>query len=701
VPDPGAHGPASEGVRPTGGGGAGAAAVTGAVAGAVPAAGAGGVAGREASSERSPEASGRSAEFRAHGSSSAHGKELVALVVGALGVVYGDIATSPLYAIKQCFFGAARVPVDEPNVLGILSLIVWSLVLVVSIKYLAIVMRADNRGEGGILSLMSLARPEAGVAGPAGARRRKSRGRLVVLGLFGAALLYGDGMITPAISVLSAVEGLEVVTPTFEPYVVPITVGVLLALFMVQKRGTAGVGAVFGPVTCVWLLALAALGVRGILMEPSVLRAVNPLYAAEFFIRNGSTGFFVLGAVFLVVTGGEALYADMGHFGKRPIQIAWFVLVFPALILNYFGQGALVLRDGAAAHNPFYLLAPEWAIYPLVVLATSAAIIASQAMITGAYSLTRQAMQLGYCPRLSIEQTSEQRIGQVYMPSINWMLCICTLGLVLGFREADNLAAAYGIAVTTTMVITTILFYVVARDRWGWPLWLAGLVTLTFLAMDGAFFAANAVKIAAGGWFPLAVALVVYTLMANWKRGRRILSEKVRTSDLPIETFLRDIGSYSPVRVPGTAVFMTRDVHGTPLSLLHNIKHNHVLHKRVVILTITVEEVPHVPRKECVTVEALGYGCWRIVARYGFMQDPNVPEILDLAGEQGLEFQLTRTTFFLSRETLVPRNIDALNFWSFWREKLFTTMSRNSQSATAFYRIPPDRVVEMGTQVEL
>ncbi len=648
-----------------------------------------------------PDASARSAEFRAHGSDTAHGKELLGLVIGALGVVYGDIATSPLYAMKQCFFGMSSVPVTTPNVLGVLSLIVWSLVLVVSIKYLALVMRADNRGEGGILSLMALARPEAGVAGPAGAKRRKSRGRLVFLGLFGAALLYGDGMITPAISVLSAVEGLEVVTPTFQPYVVPITVGVLLALFMVQKRGTAGVGAVFGPVTCLWLLAISALGVRGILLEPGVLAAVNPVHAAEFFVRNGSAGFFVLGAVFLVVTGGEALYADMGHFGKRPIQIAWFVLVFPALLLNYFGQGALVLRDGEAAHNPFFLLAPDWALYPLVVLGTSAAIIASQAMITGAYSLTRQAMQLGYCPRLSIEQTSEQRIGQVYMPSINWMLCVCTLGLVLGFRTADNLAAAYGIAVTTTMVITTILFYVVARDRWKWPLWLAGLVALIFLAMDGAFFAANIVKIAAGGWFPLAVAAVIYLLMATWKRGRRILSEKVRTSDLPLETFLRDIGSYSPVRVPGTAVFMTRDAHGTPLSLLHNIKHNHVLHKRVVILTITVEEVPHVPRKECLTVESLGHGVWRLVARYGFMQDPSVPEILALAGEQNLEFQLQRTTFFLSRETLVPSDIDALNFWSFWRERLFTAMSRNAQSATAFYRIPPDRVVEMGTQVEL
>jgi KUP system potassium uptake protein len=642
-------------------------------------------------------------DLPAHGGESAHGRTLALLVVGALGIVYGDIATSPLYAMRQCFVGDPGIAPTSSNVLGVLSLIVWSLVLVVSVKYLALMLRADNRGEGGILSLMALARPETTMPGAASGRRttRVSRGRLVAIALFGAALLYGDGMITPAISVLSAVEGLEIVTPALEPYVVPITVVLLLGLFFMQKRGTAGIGALFGPLTLLWLVLLAALGIRGILMHPSVLQAVNPVHAARFFVLNGSTGFWVLGSVLLVVTGAEAVYADMGHFGKRPIQIAWFTAVFPALLLNYFGQGALVLTTPSAVENPFYLLAPGWMLYPAVFLATCAAIIASQAMITGAYSVTRQAMQLGFCPRLSVEQTSESRIGQIYMPSVNWFLMVCTLALVLGFRSSDNLAGAYGIAVTTTMVITTVLFYVVARDVWGWSWLLAGSVTLTFLAIDVAFFTANIVKIGSGGWFPLTVGFVVWGLMTTWKRGRRILSQKVRTSDLPLETFLRDIGSYSPVRVPGTAVFMTRELAGTPLSLLHNIKHNHVLHKRVVVLTIVVEEIPHVVREERVKVDSLGQGCWRIIARYGFMQDTSVPEILELAGEHGLEFQLERTTFFLSRETLVPSGVDAFNVWAFWRERLFTFMSRNSQSATAYYRIPPNRVVEMGTQVEL
>ncbi len=619
------------------------------------------------------------------------GRYLYLLTLTALGVVYGDIGTSPLYAIRECFYGEFGIPVSHANVLGVLSLILWSLILVISFKYLVFITRADNRGEGGILALMSLVAPA-----------RDARGKraliLVAMGIFGAALLYGDGMITPAISVLSAVEGLGVATTLFDPYIIPITIVILIGLFFFQSRGTASVGAIFGPITLVWFAVLAVLGVVSIAGHPAVLAAVSPTYAAVFFVRNGLPGFFVLGAVFLVVTGGEALYADMGHFGRRPIRLGWFAIVLPALLLNYFGQGALLLANPEAAHNPFYRMAPGWALYPLVALATLATIIASQAVISGSFSLTMQAIQLGYSPRLNIEHTSAEEIGQIYIPSINWILMLATIGLVLGFKSSTNLAAAYGVAVTTTMVITTLIFYVVARRLWNWSVLKAGSLCVFFLCFDLSFFGANLLKVTDGGWFPLLVAGIVFTVLMTWKRGRQILQGRLSAAAVPIDFFKRNVLADAPIRVPGTAVFMTGNPNTTPPALLHHLQHTKVLHERIILLTVVTEEIPHVAPDDRLDVSDLGDGFYVMTIHYGFMQDPNVPRELMRAKKFGFDYKPMQTSFFLGRERLLATKKAGM---AIWREHLFAFLSRNSQPATAFFHLPPNRIVELGMQVEL
>jgi KUP system potassium uptake protein len=624
------------------------------------------------------------------------GRALAGLALTALGVVYGDIGTSPLYAMKEAFAGDFGIPPIPENILGILSLIVWSLNFIVSFKYIAIVMRADNRGEGGILALMALVRGKGG--SPAGVRRV-----LIMFAIFGAALLYGDGVITPAISVLGAVEGLSVATPAFQEFVVPITVAILLGLFMLQRRGTAGIGAVFGPIMLVWFIAIAALGIHGILMEPSVLRAINPWYAVDFFIRDGRQAYLILGAVVLVLTGAEALYADMGHFGKRPIRVAWFTIVLPALLLNYFGQGALLLRNPQAAQNPFYSLVPSKLLIPMVILASTAAVVASQALISGAFSLTRQAVQLGYSPRVTIRHTSSTEVGQIYIPQVNQLLAIACIWLVISYRSSTNLAAAYGIAVTGTMMITTLLFYEVARHRWHWPLWKAGWLAGLFLFVDAAFFGANVVKVTHGGWFPLAVGAVIFTLMMTWKQGRLILGNIMRENGLPIDLFLQDIGRRQPPRVPGVAVFLTSDTAGAPPVLLHHLKHNKVLHERVILLSMVTQEIPVVADADRVQCSELGQGFFKVVAHYGFMETPDVPTVIRSLSHPGphgspVTVNLMQTTFYLGRETLIATGTSKM---AKWRKKLFILMTRNAQPATAFFGLPPNRVVELGAQIQL
>jgi KUP system potassium uptake protein len=620
---------------------------------------------------------------------------LAVLALGALGIVYGDIGTSPLYSLRECFSGPHGIAPTHEHVLGVLSLIFWALFIIISVKYLLFVMRADNRGEGGILALLALVMKR-----PKGSTEvRPGRSLLWMLGLFGAALLYGDGLITPAVSVLGAVEGLKVATPFFEPFIVPITLVIIGVLFLVQRKGTGGIGIVFGPVMCLWFVVIAVLGVKELVHNPAVLWALSPVYGVRFLFENGFHGYLVLGSVFLVVTGGEALYADMGHFGYRPIRMAWFTLVLPALMLNYLGQGALLLRVPEAARNPFYLLAPKWGLYPLVVLAMCAAVIASQALISGAFSLTRQAMQLGYCPRMEVVHTSAEEQGQIYLPGINWALMVGVVLLVVGFRSADALAGAYGIAVTATMGITTMLTYVVAREHWGVRRSVALPIAGAFLGVDLAFFGANLVKVAEGGWFPLVLAACIFTLMTTWKRGREILGAKMRAASMDLKDLLESFqGEHPPLRVPGTAVFMTSNPEGTPAALLHNLKHNKVMHEQVVLLTIFPEEVPHVPGEERVEVQSLEQGFTRIIARYGFMDHPSIPDILKRGREKGLQFQLMSTSFFLGRETLIPSKKPGM---AIWREALFAMMSRNARPATAFFRIPPNRVVELGAQVEL
>ena len=611
--------------------------------------------------------------------------------LGALGVVYGDIGTSPLYAMRECFSGSHPIAATPTNVLGVLSLIFWALIIVISVKYLLFVLRADNRGEGGILALMSLARPRSeGLKG--------TRWLLIGIGLFGAALLYGDGVITPAISVLSAVEGIKVAAPGFERAVLPTTIAILIGLFFFQKRGTGGLGVIFGPVMLVWFVTLAILGISHIIRDLRVFGAINPLRAVEFFATNRVQGFLTLGTVFLVVTGGEALYADLGHFGKRPIRLAWFVMVLPALLLNYFGQGALLLRTPEAAPSLFFRMAPEWALYPLVGLATGATVIASQALISGVFSLTSQAVQLGYIPRLEIQHTSARERGQIYIPAVNWALMVACIALVAGFQTSSNMAAAYGIAVTATMVITTILLFAVERKLWGWPLAGALLFSGFFLVIDLAFFGANIVKIAHGGWFPLVVAALIFTLMTTWQRGRKILYDRIQETAFSDKDFLESIARHPPPRVSGTAVFMDRTIEGVPLTLLHNLKHNKVLHERVLILTITTEEVPYVPDESQAEVRELGQGVCRIVARYGFMENADVPELLKSLDLPGARFDLDSTTFFLGRETLLATRRPGM---SLWRERFFAWMMRNAQGAALFFRLPANRVVEIGAQIEL
>ena len=613
---------------------------------------------------------------------------LLVLSLGALGVVYGDIGTSPLYALRECFHPHHGVPATPTNILGTLSLIVWSLVIIISVKYLALVMRTDNRGEGGILALMSL----VGARGD-----NKRRFVLISLGLFGAALLYGDGMITPAISVLSAMEGLEVATPAFTPFVVPATVVVLIVLFFLQRLGTAKVGAAFGPVMLLWFAVIALLGVVYIVKEPHVLLAFDPQYGVQFFVHNGHRGFLVLGAVFLAVTGGEALYADMGHFGARPIRIAWYAVVFPSLILNYLGQGALLLHNPRGSEHPFFLMAPRWAQVPLFLLATVATVIASQAVISGAFSLTRQAVQLGYSPRILIKHTSAREIGQIYIPSVNWILMICSIWLVLAFRESTKLAAAYGVAVTATMAITTALVAFVERERWHWSWLTVIVVTVPLLAIDLSFFAANIVKIADGGWFPLAVGIAIYTLMTTWQTGRRILNQRIARDALSIDDFVRDLASNRVPRVPGTAIFMSRSRTGMPTTLLHNLKHNKVVHQKAVILNVEIEETARVSEDQRYKWEELGQGVYRLIVHFGFIEDPDLPKLL--ASVKGpVTFEPMSTSYFLGRETLIATSAPGM---AIWREHLFAWMMRNASSASGYFCLPPNQILELGAQIEI
>jgi KUP system potassium uptake protein len=620
------------------------------------------------------------------------GRYLAGLSLLALGVVYGDIGTSPLYALREAFHGPHGIPVTTGNVLGVLSLIFWSLVLIVTIKYHLVIIRADNKGEGGILALMAL------IQGTRVGRGLAPRRTIIVLAIFGAALMYADGALTPAISVLSAVEGLAVATPALASWVIPITLVILMGLFLFQSRGTAGVGAVFGPVTLSWFVTLAVLGVSGIVREPAVLAAASPHHAARFFIEDPGRGFLVLGAVFLVVTGGETLYADLGHFGHRAIQLAWFTVPLPSLLLNYFGQGALLLRQPDAAVNPFYHLAPAWGLYPLIAIATAATIIASQAVITGAFSLTRQAVQLGYSPRMQIEHTSSREIGQIYVPAVNWALMLLTVALVLGFRTSSNVAGAYGVALSTLMVITTVMFFVMSREVWGWSATKAAVATGVFILIDVAFLAANALKIPQGGWVPLVVGAASYTLMITWKHGREILSRRMLEKTVPLKMLLADLAAEPPHRVPGTAIYMYGSADGTPPALVHNLAHNKVLHEKIVFLTVVTEEVPHVARTGRVTVKRLGKGFASVVARYGFMEEPDINEILDACRERKLDINIDAATFFLGRETLIASDRPGM---ALWREHLFSFMSRNALRATAFYRIPANQVFEVGAQVEL
>lgn len=615
----------------------------------------------------------------------------IGLSLGALGVVFGDIGTSPLYALKECFHSSHGVPLTHDNVLGILSLIFWALTLIVSLKYVVFIMRADNNGEGGIMALMALtlrAKP----------RRWLPQGVLMGIGLFGAALFFGDGIITPAISVLSAVEGLKVATPTLDPYVIPIALAILISLFSIQRHGTASMAKLFGPIMLIWFLTLALLGISNISKHPDVLQLVNPAWAISFLWNNQAMAFITLGAVVLTVTGCEALYSDMGHFGRKPIRSAWFVIVFPSLLLNYCGQGALLLSDPTAIENPFYRLAPGWALYPLIGLATLATVTASQAVISGVFSVSRQAVQLGYLPRFEIKHTSSKEIGQIYVPFINWALLVAIVLLVLSFKSSSNLAAAYGVAVTLTMICDTILAVVVAYTLWRWNLLLVAALALPFLAMEMSLFGATSVKIVHGGWFPLLAGILLFTIMATWKRGRDLLFQRLSSETMPLNLFVNSIGGESIKTVPGTAVFMTGSHQYVPHALLHNLKHNKVMHERNVLLTLTTRDIPFVANHERLRMEKISHNFYLITGYYGFKEQPDVPALLEQCQELGLGFDMMDTSFFLSRERIVPRMDGGM---AGWREKLFVTMSRNAGAATDFFQIPTNRVVELGTQIEL
>jgi KUP system potassium uptake protein len=640
---------------------------------------------------------------RHHPEQNPTGRKLAVLSLTALGVVYGDIGTSPLYSIKECFKAEYGLVVNQANVYGVLSLIVWSLVLIVSVKYVFFILRADNRGEGGVLALLALVLQRHHRAHEA-----RRRAILIALGLFGGAFLYGDGMITPAISVLGAVEGLKVAAPAFEHFVIPLSFGIIAALFYFQYKGTAAVGGLFGWIMLIWFVTIGVLGIMEIAGHWQILKVLNPWYAVRFFLDHPTRSFVVLGAVVLVITGGEALYADMGHFGRKPIRLVWFALVLPALLLNYFGQGALLLRNPEAVANPFYLLAPSWFIYPLLFIATSAAIVASQALISGAFSLTQQAVQLGYTPRVTIVHTSHEQAGQIYIPEVNKALAVGTLLLVVMFGSSEALGAAYGPAVTGTMAITTVLFYVIAIERFNWPKPLAVAFLAFFLAIDLAFFFANLLKVPHGGWVPLVVASMVFVLMTTWKRGREILRELMRRASMPLDQFLSSFSHSPPVRVKGTAVFMTSDPEGVPVVLLHHLKHNKALHEQVILLSVQTAEVPEVSEDEWIQVEKLAEGFNRVRAIYGFMETPDVKEILARCTAAGIRTKPMDTSYFLGRERLIPVKkrseapvVEGRRLtMSRWRKKLFIFMTRNARSATEFFGIPPNRVVELGAQIE-
>ncbi|XYJ90580.1 potassium uptake protein [Cupriavidus necator] len=616
------------------------------------------------------------------------------LTLAALGVVYGDIGTSPLYAVKETFNPAHGIPLVTENILGGISAILWALMVVVSLKYVILIMRANNRGEGGIMALLALALSSVKKVG-------RSPTPILLVGLFGAALFYGDAVLTPAMSVLSALEGIEVGTTALQPYVLPASVGVLIALFLFQRHGTAAIGALFGPVTIVWFLALAAAGIHGIARYPAILGALSPLHALGFVTQHGFASFAVLGAVLLAFTGAEALYADMGHFGSAPIRLAWFGLVFPALALNYLGQGALIIVNAKAIENPFYLLYPSWALYPMVALATAATVIASQATISGAYSLTKQGIQLGYLPRMNVVHTSERAIGQIYIPTLNGMLLVAVLVAVLGFGSSSNLASAYGVAVTGTMLVTTLLTFFVIHYGWRYNLLLSLVATGFFIAVDMAFVSSSLLKVAEGGWFPLVVGAGIFVVMLTWVRGRQALLERLQSTDVPLKSFLNSLFLAPPPRVPGTAVFLTPTPDVVPHALMHNLNHNRVLHERVVFLTVRMKDVPSVPATECAAVEPLGHACYRITLRFGFMNRPDVAQALGaLPPAAGLEFDIMDTSFFLSREAIVAAAGGPSGMAS-WRERLFATMSRNAGNAADYFNIPANRVIEIGTQIKI
>ncbi len=612
------------------------------------------------------------------------------LTVAAIGVVFGDIGTSPLYTMRLAFSNAYGITASPGNVLGILSLIFWGLLLIVTLKYVVFMLTVNNRGEGGMMALLALVLR-------ATRRGSKKRWILMVLGLFGAALFYGDGVITPAISVLSAVEGLRVAAPDLEPFIIPITLVVVFALFLIQQKGTASVGALFGPITVVWFGVLGALGLFNLLENTFVLHAINPFYAIDFFARNQFLGFLALGAVVLAITGTEGIYTDMGHFGTRPIRIAWSCWVLPALLLNYFGQGALILSDSNSLNHPFYSMVPHWALYPVIILATLATVIASQAVISGTYSLTRQAIQLGYCPRLNIHHTSESEIGQVYIPWINWALLLGVVTLIIGFGSSNNLANAYGVAITGMMAIDTILVFFVVTSLWKWSNWVALPLLGLILIADLALFGANTVKIIYGGWFPIIIALLIFTCFSTWRRGRTILNRRLAPSGVNISSFLKGILEHPPIRVPGTAVFLTASTEGIPHALLHNLNHNKVLHEKVILLTVKTADIPHIDSKNSLTVESLSSGFYQASILYGFKDSPHIPKQLLLGKTMNLPVEPMTTSYFLSRQTLVPKFGDGMVLW---REQLFTLMARNSGSATAFFQIPANRVIELGTRIE-
>ncbi len=623
-------------------------------------------------------------------SSSSSQSSLAALTLGAIGVVYGDIGTSVLYAIKE-IFGSGHVPFTPDNVHGVLSIVFWTLTVIVSLKYVTLVLRADNHGEGGLVAMLALASQSV-------KDKPVLRKWLLVVGIFGTCLFYGDGVITPAISVLSAVEGLEVISPTFKKGVIPLTIIILFCLFAVQKRGTAGIGKFFGPITVVWFLTVALLGISHIIDNPAILWAMSPHYALMFIWTQPGTTFVILGAVVLCVTGGEALYADMGHFGKKPIRLAWFAIVMPCLTLNYFGQGALLLQEPEAVKNPFFLMAPDWLLIPLVGLATMATVIASQALISGAFSVTKQVVQLGYLPRLQLLHTSVKDTGQIYIPFVNWGLFVAIVLAVGFFRSSSNLAAAYGIAVCTDMLITTVLTFFVIRHGWKYPLWLCLGATGFFFVVDLAFWASNMFKLFEGGWFPLAIGGAVFLLMLTWKEGRHLLSDKLREDSLDLPSFLEAIFVAPPARVEGTAVFLTAETGTVPNALLHNLKHNKVLHAQNLFVTVCHHETPWIPMQKRLEVEDLGHDCWQVIINYGFKNDPNVPKALALMKGEGCHLDAMTTSYFLSRDTVIPTLGGGM---AFWREKLFAQMHRNASGAADFLNIPSNAVVELGSKIEI